>query len=281
MSSSDFSTVHLSLLARSLARTKAAAPFKAPLVLAVQALSHLSSTRGLARATHDSIFCDRLTLRVAGASYALKMKVSKSTFSNCLPVIALAVLLSSCAQPIPGKSDYLVGVGPIQPQNIDYKHPAPAIPDDVSYWDGDNALGNPLIKINRAQQKAYFYKGGVLVGISRISSGKEYNGTPPGMHKITQKNQNHFSSAYGVFKSKATGMTINDNVDIRKDKIPAGAVFYNAPMPNFMRITSDGVGMHTGYLPGYAASHGCIRMPHYMSTKFFENVNIGTPVIVE
>jgi lipoprotein-anchoring transpeptidase ErfK/SrfK len=48
-----------------------------------------------------------------------------------------------------------------------------------------------------------------------------------------------------------------------------------------MRITSDGVGMHTGYLPGYAASHGCIRMPHYMSTKFFENVKVGTPVIVE
>lgn len=209
------------------------------------------------------------------------MKVSKSAFSNCLAVAALAALLSSCAQPIPGKSDYLVGVGPIQSQNIDYKHPAPAIPDDVSYWDGDNAPGNPLIKINRAQQKAYFYKGGVLVGISRISSGKEDHGTPPGMHKILEKDQGHVSSVYGVFKNKATGMTINDNVDIRKDKIPAGAIFYNAPMPNFMRITSDGVGMHTGYLPGYAASHGCIRMPHPMSTKFFENVKVGTPVIVE
>ena len=75
-------------------------------------------------------------------------------------------------------------------------------------------------------------------------------------------------------------MSINDNVDIRVDKIPPGAIYYAAPMPNFMRFTG-GIGMHTGYLPGYAASHGCIRMPHQMSEKFFENVSVGTPVIVE
>jgi lipoprotein-anchoring transpeptidase ErfK/SrfK len=39
--------------------------------------------------------------------------------------------------------------------------------------------------------------------------------------------------------------------------------------------------MHTGYLPGYAASHGCIRMPDAIAEKFFENANLGTPVIVE
>ena len=73
---------------------------------------------------------------------------------------------------------------------------------------------------------------------------------------------------------------INDTVAIRVDTIPPGAVYYPAPMTNFMRST-DGVGMHTGYLPGYAASHGCIRMPHQMSEKFFENVVVGTPVIIE
>jgi len=39
--------------------------------------------------------------------------------------------------------------------------------------------------------------------------------------------------------------------------------------------------MHTGYLPGYAASHGCVRMPDHMARKFFENAEVGTPVIVE
>ena len=157
-------------------------------------------------------------------------------------------------------------------------HAAPAIPDDISYWDGDGVSGAALIKINRSEQKASFYKGGVLVGVSRISSGKEDHGTPKGVYKIKEKDKDHKSTIYGVFK--IGNQTINDNVDIRVDKVPPGAVFVNAPMPNFMRF-ADGIGMHTGYLPGYAASHGCVRMPDQMAMKFFENVQIGTPVIVE
>jgi hypothetical protein len=201
-----------------------------------------------------------------------------------LALLSLSVgfIMSSCGPGGPPRSDYLTGIGGAVRQDTSSGagHPAPAIPDDVSYWDGDSASGSPVIRINRGQQKAFFYKGGVLVGISRISSGNEDHGTPPGKYKILQKDQAHLSSIYGVFKDKKTGMMINDNVDIRKDKIPPGAVFYNAPMPNFMRFTG-GIGMHTGYLPGYAASHGCIRMPHHMSTHFFENVQVGTPVIVE
>ncbi|RYD33014.1 MAG: hypothetical protein EOP87_11800 [Verrucomicrobiaceae bacterium] len=136
-----------------------------------------------------------------------------------------------------------------------------------------------MIKINRRQQKAFFYKGGQLVGVSKISSGDEDHDTPPGAYKISEKSKDHRSSLYGVFKD-AAGNTIDDDVDIRLKKIPAGATFVRAPMPNFMRF-NGGVGMHTGYLPGYAASHGCVRMPHHMSTKFFENVQVGTPVIVE
>jgi len=211
------------------------------------------------------------------------MNCFKSIFLNRLSIWALAaVTLSGCGPSGPKRSNYLVGVGgPIQPKNSSGNgHPAPAIPDDVSYWDGDSATGVALIKINRSQQKAFFYKGGTLVGISRISSGNEDHGTPPGMYKISELDKDHVSSVYGVFKNKATGMTTNDNVDIRVDKIPPGEIFYNAPMPNFMRVTG-GIGMHTGYLPGYAASHGCIRMPHHMSEHFFENVKVGTPVIIE
>jgi lipoprotein-anchoring transpeptidase ErfK/SrfK len=116
--------------------------------------------------------------------------------------------------------------------------------------------------------------------MSKISSGNEDHSTPPGRYKITQKNKDHKSSVYGVFKDKATGMTTNDNVDIRVDKVPPGQVYYAAPMPNFMRF-NGGIGMHTGYLPGYAASHGCIRMPDHMAEHFFNNVEVGTPVIVE
>ena len=207
----------------------------------------------------------------------------KLTFLNYLPLAGLAVIaLNSCGSSGSRRSDYLSGIGGSVHQQTSGSagHPAPAIPDDVSYWDGDGAQGSPLIKINRGQQKAFFYKGGTLVGISRISSGNEDHGTPAGTYKISEKDKDHVSSAYGVFKDRATGMTTNDNVDIRTDKPKSSEIFYNAPMPNFMRVTG-GIGMHTGYLPGYAASHGCIRMPHHMSEHFFENVQVGTPVVIE
>jgi len=204
-----------------------------------------------------------------------------AAFRITLPAVA-AALAASCADPsAPRASDYLAGYDRnTGPTGQGKYHSAPAIPDDISYWDGDGVSGTPLIKVNRGQQKAYFYKGDVLVGVSKISSGNEDHSTPPGRYKITQKDKDHKSTVYGVFKDKATGMTTNDNVDIRVDKVPPGQIFYAAPMPNFMRF-AGGIGMHTGYLPGYAASHGCIRMPDHMAEHFFNNVEVGTPVIVE
>jgi len=199
-------------------------------------------------------------------------------------VVFLACVLGACdPSMLSGKSGYMAGVGkPVhRPRDNGPHHSSSAIPDDISYWDGDSVSGSPLIRINRKQQKAFFYMGNTLVGVSMISSGSEDNATPPGRYSITQKSKDHKSSIYGVFKNKETGLMVDDNVDIRNyPKVPEGLVYYAAPMPNFMRFYR-GIGMHTGYLPGYAASHGCIRMPHHMSEKFFEHVEIGTPVIVE
>lgn len=199
-----------------------------------------------------------------------------------LAILSVAVLLACCFNQSPPGSDYMAGIGgPVsRPVFGGPHHPDPAIPDDVSYWDGDGITGSPLIRINRKEQKAYFYKSGTLVGVSRISSGKEDTGTPAGTYRISQKSKDHKSSLYGVIKDEATGEMINDNADFRVDKVLSGQVKYHAPMPNFMRF-NGGIGMHTGYLPGYAASHGCVRMPHHMSEKFFENVSVGTPVIVQ
>ncbi len=196
-------------------------------------------------------------------------------------LLLLCSLFSSCFQNQPSnpRGNYLAGLGPLQ-YSSHGSGPAPAIPDDVSYWDGDGISGTPLIRINRAQQKAFFFKGDKLVSVSRISTGKEGTHTPPGQYKVTEKDKDHFSSVYGVFKDKTTGAMVNDNVDIRVDKIPPGCIYYPAPMKNFLRF-NGGIGMHTGYLPGYAASHGCIRMPDKIAEKFFENAQLGTIVIVE
>ncbi len=152
--------------------------------------------------------------------------------------------------------------------------------DSVSFWDGDGVKGPPRIEIRLSEQRAYFYKGDILVGVSAISSGKEGHDTPPGNYKVIQKDKEHASTLYGEWVDIKTGAVINDDVDTSVDKKPPkGAKYVGAPMPNFIRIVG-GVGMHAGYLPGVAASHGCIRMPMFMSENFYNNVVTGTPVTV-
>jgi L,D-transpeptidase catalytic domain len=150
--------------------------------------------------------------------------------------------------------------------------------DTVSYWDGDHASGSPSIKISLGEQRAYFYKGGVLVGVSQLSTGREGLDTPIGNFKIIQKDKDHASSLFGDYVD-ASGKVVVPNVDIKKDPKPPGAHFQGTPMPYFMRIVA-GTGLHAGYLPGYPASHGCIRMPEFMAEDFFRSVSVGTPVSI-
>ncbi len=189
---------------------------------------------------------------------------------------AVAMIAVSCT-PFgrQGRSDYLAGYDRPQPPQA-----TGAPRDDVSYWDGDKVSGSPRIVINLHLQKASFYKGDQLVGVSKISTGKEGHDTPAGSYKVLQKNQNHRSNLYGVFKDKQTNQVVDDDADLTKEKVPEGCYFEGSSMPYFMRF-NGGIGMHTGYLPGYNASHGCVRMPDHMARIYFQNVEVGTPVIVE
>ena len=72
----------------------------------------------------------------------------------------------------------------------------------------------------------------------------------------------------------------NEGISAKIDAAPAGTHYEGAPMLWFMRLTSEGVGMHVGILPGYAASHGCVRMPSDIAGLFYEKVKLGTPVVV-
>jgi lipoprotein-anchoring transpeptidase ErfK/SrfK len=150
--------------------------------------------------------------------------------------------------------------------------------DNVSYWDGDNVSGPASIKISLSEQRAYFYKGGQLVGISWISTGREGKNTTTGSFRITQKDKDHASSIYGDYVD-AQGAIVKKDIEKGKDPVPPGAHFDGAKMPFAMHIVG-GTWMHQGFLPGYPASHGCIRMPRFMAEAFFRNVAIGTPVTI-
>ncbi len=81
-------------------------------------------------------------------------------------------------------------------------------------------------------QRIYVFDGDTLVAFSTMSSGKKGHPTPTGTFKILQKNVDHKSNIYS-----------------------------NAPMPYMQRLTWDGIALHAGHIPGYAASHGCLRLP--------------------
>jgi len=188
-------------------------------------------------------------------------------------LLLITLLAAGCAQQDPRLREGTAYLGGYHRQD----QPQRANFDNVSYWDGDHASGAPSIRVDLGEQRAYFYKGGELVGISVISSGREGFNTPTGSFHIIQKDKDHKSSLYGDYIDANTHEVVKKDVDTSKDKRPPGTIFDGAKMPNFMRIVG-GTGMHEGFLPGYPASHGCIRMPGFMAEKFFENVSVGTPV---
>ena len=67
-------------------------------------------------------------------------------------------------------------------------------------------------------------------------------------------------------------------VSLKIDSAPSGTHYEGAPMKWFMRLTNEGVGMHIGILPGYPASHGCVRLPAEIAPLIYSKVKVGTPV---
>jgi len=147
---------------------------------------------------------------------------------------------------------------------------------DGSYWQGDGVRGKPRIHISLGEQWAYFYKGTEEVGGSPICSGSPDFPTPRGQYRIIDKDADHLSSIYGDYINDY-GDIVMTQINNRIDRKPPGTKFDGAKMYWFMRVTG-GVGMHAGYLPGYADSHGCIRLPEKMAQIFYANAPVGTPV---
>lgn len=154
---------------------------------------------------------------------------------------------------------------------------APVVPQ--GWWRSEGITGPASITIDLTEQKAWFKRGGQIVGMSPISSGREGHRTPTGSFAITQKSRHHVSNLYGDYVD-AEGNVVVANVGVRQDPRPPGTRFRGAAMPYFLRI-HGAVGLHAGYLPGYPASAGCIRLPEDMAQLFYQNSSLGTPVLVK
>ena len=131
------------------------------------------------------------------------------------------------------------------------------------------------------QQRGRLYVDGKVAADWPVSTGVEGRETPTGSYTIIEKKKDYASNLYGNIKD-AKGRTVKRNADITKDSVPEGGVFVGSPMPNWHRLTWDGLGMHTGKVKaGERLSHGCIRTPNEMARELFKITGMGTRVHVQ
>ena len=105
--------------------------------------------------------------------------------------------------------------------------------------------------ISLSDQLAYLYRGTTLMAVSTISSGEPGRDTPTGIFTVLNKKTMHRSKKYD-----------------------------NAPMPFAQFIDTYGIALHAGHNPGYAASHGCVRLPSKFAAKLYSVTGLGTPVLI-
>ena len=117
-------------------------------------------------------------------------------------------------------------------------------------WQPERAKSGAVeIVVSLPQQLAYVYRGGTLIGVSTVSTGKPGKETPTGTFPILQKNRDHRSNIYD-----------------------------NAPMPYMQRLTWDGIALHGGAIPGRPASNGCVRLPLAFARHLFGVTRLGATV---
>jgi lipoprotein-anchoring transpeptidase ErfK/SrfK len=137
--------------------------------------------------------------------------------------------------------------------------------------------GRASIVVRLREQEATLYRGGHEVVTARVSTGREGYGTPTGQFRVIRKDIDHRSGLYGDYV--ADGGIVRPNVDVRRTPRPPGSHFVGAPMPFFVEF-KHGYGLHAGHLPGYPASHGCVRMSYWKARQFYNAARIGTRVTV-
>lgn len=124
-------------------------------------------------------------------------------------------------------------------------------PGEYLWAPGIAPEGPVSIIVSLKTQKAYAYRNGVAIGVSTVSTGTKGFATPTGVFTVLQKDAEHVSNLY-------------------KD----------AAMPFMQRLTWGGIAMHAGNLPGYPASHGCIRMPLAFAKLLFGITRMGITVVI-
>jgi lipoprotein-anchoring transpeptidase ErfK/SrfK len=138
------------------------------------------------------------------------------------------------------------------PQPAKKKGPVDSLKPGQFVWEKKDVYEGPLkIVVLLDVQRMYVFQNDSLIGFTTISAGKKGKETPTGIFNILQKNIDHKSNLYS-----------------------------NAPMPYMQRLTWDGIALHAGHIPGYPASHGCIRMPLAFAKSLYGVTSMDQEVVV-
>ena len=130
--------------------------------------------------------------------------------------------------------------------------PTGALKPGEYWWTPQLSPSGPVVVlVSIPQQTMHVYRNGILIGRSTVSTGSKGHSTPGGVFSILEKKPTHHSKTYN-----------------------------NAPMPYMQRLTWSGIAMHSGQLPGYPASHGCVRLPYDFSQLLFKATEKGGTVVV-
>lgn len=138
---------------------------------------------------------------------------------------------------------------------------------------------NSHVVVSISHQRAYLMVGDEVGIDTPVSTGKAGHETPTGTFSVQAKDPNHRSSEYGAFCDKDNRI-VRPGVCAQIDSAPSGTHFVGAPMLWFCQF-HEGIGMHVGILPGYPASHGCVRLPAEIAPLIYQKVKVGTVVEVE
>jgi L,D-transpeptidase catalytic domain len=129
--------------------------------------------------------------------------------------------------------------------------PATLKPGEFAWNPERSPEGPVVVLVSTPRQWVVVYRNGMQIAASTCSTGRPGHRTPAGVFVILEKDKTHHSSKYD-----------------------------NAPMPYMERLTWNGVALHAGNLPGYPASHGCVRLPLEFAKLLFGATTLGTPVII-
>ena len=136
------------------------------------------------------------------------------------------------------------------------------------------------IHICLEQQRGRLYVNGEVAADWPVSTGKEGSETPTGTFKVLEKKKKHFSSVWGTIVDE-NDICVVATANSRKDKVPKGCEFLGAKMEYWMRLTDEGVGIHTGFIRcGMALSQGCVRTPAFIAEELYDIAELGTKVYI-